>query len=103
MPCGGCGGGDIRIAQKGSIPVVPSRSSVNVQRQLRPKPIQRVASPPKAQKRIKVRSPELIKASKSRASSVRLCPICGASLSIEITGRTRRKRFRCARCRKTYT
>jgi len=102
MPCGGCGGGDIRIAKR-TTPVVLSRPSVSVQRQLRPKPIQRVASPPKAQKRIKIRSPELIKSSKSRANNVRLCPICGTSLSIEITGRTRRKRFRCTRCRKTYT
>ena len=103
MPCGGCGGGDIRVAPRRSVPPTPQRMPLGIQRELRPKSIQRVAVPIKSQVRRKVRSPELIKTAKNRALDTRLCPICGASLSIEITGRTRRKRFRCARCQKTYT
>jgi hypothetical protein len=103
MPCGGCGGGDIRIAPRRSTASIPKRTQISVQRELRPKPIQRVATPPKPQVRKKVRSPELVKMSKNRALDTRLCPICGASLSIEITGKTRRKRFRCTKCQKTYT
>lgn len=106
MPCGGCGGGDIKIAPKRSVPAILKRTPLSVQRELRPRPLSRIApataTVTKPRKRKKMRSPELVKAAKNRAQNTRLCPICGTSLSIEITGRTRRKRFRCNRCRKTY-
>jgi len=103
MPCGGCGGGDVKIAPKRLTTTIPNRTSPSVQKELRPKPIQRMASPLKPRTQIKVRPLELVKVARSRARDIRLCPVCGASLSIEITGRTRRKRFRCIRCQKTYT
>ena len=106
MPCGGCGGGDIRVAPRKSMPAAPSRVPVGIQRELRPKSLKRVilsneASKPTKPDRSKL--PKLTRLSRNRALNTRLCPICGASLSIEITGRTRQKRFRCSRCQKTYT
>lgn len=96
MPCGGCGGGDIRPVARKSAPPAPRKAPV----QLRPKPLSRLVPGAKPKKRKRSR---VVGAARARAQDMRLCPICGASLSIEITGKTRRKRFRCNRCHKTYT
>jgi len=103
MPCGGCGGGDIKVPVRRTTPSAPKRTSMSVQREMRPKPLRKIipVSKPRVNRKL-IQSSELARTAKKRAANTRLCPVCGAPLSIEITGKTRRKRFRCNRCCKTY-
>ena len=102
MACGGCGGGNIRIAPRTSTVVIPRPVPVN--RDLQPRPIRRSGvSGVSVDNGIKVRPMSITKSAKIRADDTKLCPSCGAILSIEYKGKTRRKRYRCNQCRTTFS
>ena len=107
MACGGCGGGDVKVTRKAnSIPrkrqplqIRQTSTTKTVISDKQPnkttaKTISTAASPKSTKKVLPV--------AKVR-NTIKLCPLCGAVLSIEYLGQQKRKRGRCNRCKKLYS
>lgn len=92
MGCSSCGGGSIpkaitRLSRpKKTIKIAAAPISV-----LRPKPTQKL-----------IESSAVLLTAKKRSANMKMCPMCGSLLVLELVGSGHRKRRRCRKCNKTF-